>query len=257
MTDAAALMPALLAASAVMAGGTTRSRARHRLRRLHGSEPPPAAGPTLPIAPPLAVAPRSGRGAGQPSRPRVLITAGALAVPVMWLTVGAPVLLPAVAAVGLLAVRHRRRSHRPAVGDGEAALFAELLAAYLAAGAGMPAALRRAGGTGPALAALSREVGNALGAGLTPDDAWALARSERALTGVGRICIRSAASGSGCSEELLRLARRMRHRHEQELERRAERAGIWLVLPLGACFLPAFVLLTVVPVVAGLLPTLP
>jgi len=31
--------------------------------------------------------------------------------------------------------------------------------------------------------------------------------------------------------------------------RRLERAGVWLVLPLGLCFLPAFALVAVVPVV--------
>jgi tight adherence protein B len=34
------------------------------------------------------------------------------------------------------------------------------------------------------------------------------------------------------------------------------RASVWLVVPLGLCFLPAFVLLAVVPLVIGLVPAL-
>jgi pilus assembly protein TadC len=32
---------------------------------------------------------------------------------------------------------------------------------------------------------------------------------------------------------------------------RAERVGVWTLLPLGCCFLPAFVCLGVLPVVLG------
>jgi hypothetical protein len=32
---------------------------------------------------------------------------------------------------------------------------------------------------------------------------------------------------------------------------RAERVGVWTLLPLGLCFLPAFACIGVVPVVAG------
>ena len=261
MTGTAVLLPALFAAAAVLGGGGSSNRARRRLRGLGVRHSSPGVGNGS-----LPQTDRSRRPQPDPSRrheldqwasARLLITSGAVAVPVLHFTVGVAGLLPAIGAVGLLAARHRRSKRRPAVGVGEAALFAELLAAHLGSGTAMPPALRRAGAIGPVLTTLSREVGNALSAGLTPDEAWAPARAEPALEGVMRICTRSAATGSGCSDELLRLARRMRHRHEQELERRAERAGIWLVLPLGACFLPAFVLLTVVPVVAGLLPNLP
>jgi pilus assembly protein TadC len=43
-----------------------------------------------------------------------------------------------------------------------------------------------------------------------------------------------------------------RRRQQAEAHRRAARAGVLAVLPLGACFLPAFVLLGVVPAVVGL-----
>ena len=41
---------------------------------------------------------------------------------------------------------------------------------------------------------------------------------------------------------------------EPEAEAAAERLGVKMMLPLGACFLPAFILLGVVPVVVSMLP---
>jgi pilus assembly protein TadC len=40
------------------------------------------------------------------------------------------------------------------------------------------------------------------------------------------------------------------------VQERVARASVWVVLPLGLCFLPAFVLVGVVPIVMGLLHTL-
>jgi pilus assembly protein TadC len=54
------------------------------------------------------------------------------------------------------------------------------------------------------------------------------------------------------AEAVQRVAADARRRQEAEGHRRAARAGVLAVLPLGACFLPAFVLLGIVPVVAGL-----
>ncbi|MCU1621436.1 MAG: hypothetical protein JWL79_281, partial [Frankiales bacterium] len=49
-----------------------------------------------------------------------------------------------------------------------------------------------------------------------------------------------------------RVAADARRRQAVDAHRRAARAGVLAVLPLGACFLPAFVLLGVVPAVIGL-----
>lgn len=47
-------------------------------------------------------------------------------------------------------------------------------------------------------------------------------------------------------------ARRLRERQQHAIEERLHRAGVLLVLPLGMCFLPGFLLTTVVPCVAAL-----
>ncbi|MCW2524955.1 MAG: putative type secretion system integral rane subunit, partial [Frankiales bacterium] len=43
----------------------------------------------------------------------------------------------------------------------------------------------------------------------------------------------------------------LRERHQQEALAAAERAGVWSMVPLGLCFLPAYVCIGVVPVVLG------
>jgi Flp pilus assembly protein TadB len=59
-------------------------------------------------------------------------------------------------------------------------------------------------------------------------------------------------TGAGPAVLLADTADRLRERHEREVERRAARAGVLLVLPLGLAFLPAFALTAVVPVVLAL-----
>jgi hypothetical protein len=48
----------------------------------------------------------------------------------------------------------------------------------------------------------------------------------------------------------------MRQERAGELELRARAVGVKAVAPLGVCFLPAFVLLAVVPIVGSMLRTL-
>jgi pilus assembly protein TadC len=52
------------------------------------------------------------------------------------------------------------------------------------------------------------------------------------------------------------LASRLRSRRRAAAEHRVRQAAVWLVVPLGLCFLPAFVLVAVVPIVIGLFPSL-
>jgi len=59
-------------------------------------------------------------------------------------------------------------------------------------------------------------------------------------------------SGAAPAEVLLAAADRMRRAESTRVETALQRAGVLLVLPLGACFLPGFVGTTVVPVVLHL-----
>lgn len=59
-------------------------------------------------------------------------------------------------------------------------------------------------------------------------------------------------SGAAPAGVVLAAAERMRREESSRVETAVQRAGVLLVLPLGACFLPGFVGTTVVPVVLHL-----
>ena len=64
--------------------------------------------------------------------------------------------------------------------------------------------------------------------------------------------MRSAQSGAPLSTVLARIAQDMRRDRHAAVEVAARSAGVRAVAPLAACFLPAFLLVGVVPVVASL-----
>jgi len=82
---------------------------------------------------------------------------------------------------------------------------------------------------------------------------WRHIEDLAAAEPVVRAAVRSAASGGALAGALVRAAEAARAAQEAEARVRAHRAGVLVVLPVGLCFLPAFVLVGVVPVVAGVL----
>jgi len=128
----------------------------------------------------------------------------------------------------------------------------------MASGSAPPAALKAVARavTGPAGDALA-EAATALALGGSPAQAWfGLGAAVPQLARAARACARAASSGAAVSDELFRQAALARADDQVERRRRLQRAGVWLVLPLGLCFLPAFVLVAVVPVVVAALPAL-
>ena len=67
-----------------------------------------------------------------------------------------------------------------------------------------------------------------------------------------RALARAAEGGAPVAAAVARMAGDARLRAAADGEAAARRAGVLAVAPLGLCFLPAFVLLGVVPVIAGL-----
>jgi pilus assembly protein TadC len=135
-------------------------------------------------------------------------------------------------------------------------LLLDLLAACLAGGAALPAAACAVGAAvpGPAGDRLGR-VAAALAVGTPADLAWrALADDDvdDPLGGVARALARSAETGAPVAAALAGLAAEARRESRAAGTRAARRAGVLAVAPLGLCFLPAFVLLGVLPVVVGL-----
>ncbi|MEY9848259.1 Flp pilus assembly protein TadB [Streptacidiphilus sp. BW17] len=92
-----------------------------------------------------------------------------------------------------------------------------------------------------------------LSMGADPEACWErLGTVEPALAPLGRCLARAAASGAPPAAGLARLADAARAAAAREAQARVRRAGVLATAPLGLCFLPAFVLVGVVPVVTGL-----
>jgi pilus assembly protein TadC len=72
------------------------------------------------------------------------------------------------------------------------------------------------------------------------------------VTGLGRVVARAGESGSAVVPALRALAADGRAAARSRTEARVRQAGVWVLAPLGACFLPAFVCLGVAPVVLGI-----
>lgn len=131
---------------------------------------------------------------------------------------------------------------------------ADLLAVCLEAGTTMPSALRAVSQTctEPAANILRMAVGR-LELGADPGTTWAALGTEAAFAPIARAVGRSEESGAPLADVLLAVADELRQLHRAKIEAAAKSVGVRAVGPLGACFLPAFMLLGVVPLVASLL----
>jgi pilus assembly protein TadC len=185
------------------------------------------------------------------------------------LAIAAAVLVTAIAidggvagvAIGLLAATAVAtvRPRRPVVTvrADEVPVVVDLLAGCLDAGAPMVDAVETAAvAAGPELQVHCKAVAAALRSGVPPAEAWVGWLGDPWLAPVARTAVRTAHTGAAAAADLRRTAARLRARHRCAAQERLRRASIWLVVPLGLCFLPAFVLVSVVPLVAGLLPSL-
>jgi pilus assembly protein TadC len=127
----------------------------------------------------------------------------------------------------------------------------DLLAVCLAAGVPVSGALTAVGAAVPApLGGALRAVASLYRLGADPRTAWTEAPSE--LAALGRVVVRAGESGSSVVPALRALADDSRTAARAATEAGVRRAGIWVLAPLGACFLPAFVCLGVVPLVLGI-----
>ncbi|GAA1802846.1 type II secretion system F family protein [Planosporangium flavigriseum] len=130
----------------------------------------------------------------------------------------------------------------------------DLLAAALRAGAPPARAAEVVGeALGGPLGRRLELVGTALRLGARPEEAWAPLAAIPGGERVRRAAVRTAASGAAMTGALGRLAGDLRAARRAQAEAAAQRLGVLVVLPLGLCFLPAFLLTGVVPVVVAVL----
>jgi pilus assembly protein TadC len=129
----------------------------------------------------------------------------------------------------------------------------DLLAVALEAG--LP--LRRAAevvaeAVGGALGGLLAELAAKVRLGVDEAQAWTeLGVAQPALSGMGREVARTIGSGVALSRSLRTLGAEFRKDAAAAAQVRARKVGVRSVLPLMVCFLPAFLLLGVVPIIGG------
>jgi hypothetical protein len=227
---------ALLATAMLVSGPR---HGRHRLRALQ--------------APPAAPATES-----PPVRPAWVAVGAAAAGALGWAAAGATaglLLAAAAAGAGVLATRRGGRPGGALAREPDTDLAAgwELLAVCLEAG--LPVALAVTAAAEPlrgVVGARLRRTAGLLELGADATDAWLAAEQLPALATFARAAGRSAGTGSALAQVARAEAERLRAGLLDTAQAKAQRAAVLITAPLGVCFLPAFLVLGIAPVVVGL-----
>jgi Flp pilus assembly protein TadB len=200
-------------------------------------------------------------GARAPSQPPLLpmpwVAAVSAAVAVL-LLVPLPLGPPGAAMAAVLALRFVRRLEPAAARRRRARLekalplVVDLMATCLAAGASPGGAL---GQIASALESPMRDelrtYSGRLALGADPVTVWSAMATHAELGPLGRALQRSSQTGASVADALGRLAIELRAARRTTTEAEARTVEVKASLPLGLCLLPAFVLIGVVPMVAG------
>jgi pilus assembly protein TadC len=164
--------------------------------------------------------------------------------------------LLAAAAAGTGAVLARRSLRDATLADEPGTELAgawELLAVCLEAG--LPVALAVTAAAEPlrgAVGARLRRTAGLLELGADATTAWLTAERVPALATFARAAGRSASTGSALAQVARAESERIRAGLLDTAHAKAQRAAVLITAPLGLCFLPAFMVLGIAPVVAGL-----
>lgn len=147
----------------------------------------------------------------------------------------------------------RATRQRAAELERQAPLLADLLAGLLASGATVRDALQAASEAMPEpTARVLRAAAASVDLGADPADAWLATDRTSVHQPMIEALERAHQSGAPAALLLARVADDLRRDRRRTVEVAARSAGVRAVAPLALCFLPAFVLLGVVPVVASL-----
>jgi len=203
--------------------------------------------------------PRRGGTRPRPRRPRLGVRTAALLLGVgVAVLVGgwAGVLLGCCGAGALLLVvprlESRSQARRREALEHQAPLVVDLVAACLASGAPLLDAVEAAGAAvGPPASVVLTDASTAMRLGADPRQVWAAVGEAECLDGLARAVRRSHDTGAPLAGLLPRAAAAARGRSRTRAQARVRTAAVRLTAPLGLAFLPSFVLLGVVPVVAS------
>ncbi|NYI99369.1 Flp pilus assembly protein TadB [Nocardioides thalensis] len=97
-----------------------------------------------------------------------------------------------------------------------------------------------------------RPVAARLELGADPAAVWGELADDPALGPLGRTMARTHRTGAPVVDAVDRLGEDLARQARAEVEDRARAVGVRAAVPLGVCLLPAFLLLGIVPLVAGL-----
>jgi pilus assembly protein TadC len=234
----AAVAAAVLAGVSVLAAGEARHVARSRMRRL------------------TCMAPSRSRADVRAAF--VLLISIVVLLPGAVQLLGRGPVLAGLAPMLFLLARARlavRSATRGAQREIASALprFADLAAACLESGAGPAEAVdvvrRHIGGP---LADRLAPVAGALRSGVDPLTAYGDHGPDDPVRALVAALARAMDSGAPLADAVAAVADDQRRRRRWSAEAAARRAGVHAIGPLVVCFLPAFVLLGVVPVVLGI-----
>lgn len=225
--------------------------ARIRRQGTKGGEPETLAGLQAATGEPAREAPS--RRAFRDALSVLLVTLGGL------LFVGGPLGLGTGVVIGVGVAMIGRRREPAEVRSRRARVAADLPFAIDL----MVACLRAGLPVGGAVEAAASAVGGPLGErlawvngqsrlGARPEAAWAALEADPPLAALARGMTRAALSGAPVADVLVRLADDARRECRATASAAARRVAVQAVAPLGLCFLPAFVFLGIIPVVAGL-----
>lgn len=129
----------------------------------------------------------------------------------------------------------------------------DLLGSVVAAGGAVDQGLGLVAAAFPgALAVEFRAIHRQLAMGVDPVTVWTDVASHEQLGPLGRAMVRAHESGASVGSAVAALAEELRDRARFDVEARARSVDVKSAGPLGLCLLPAFVLVGVVPMVAGI-----
>ena len=173
--------------------------------------------------------------------------------------VGGPLSVPAGAAAAVVVWVVIERSESPTLRAERDAVrrdlpaIVTLLAAALRSGAGPGEALSVVAGALPGVAADRLVAVSAqLRLGGDPHQVWATLGRDAELAVLGRALGRAHATGAPIVTAIERLGDDLARAARGAAEDRARAIGVKAAVPLGLCLLPSFVLIGIVPLVAGL-----
>lgn len=158
---------------------------------------------------------------------------------------------PIIRMVKTAAGRFSSQSISPAQCLANAAAM-DLLAACLRMGLPISAGLRAVAPLSDAASEPLMLVARSVELGADSPTCWAPVAELSGWSAVGKLAQRSAQSGAALAQGIGDIATGQRAAAGDAAEASAERAGVLIAGPLALCFLPAFVILGLIPAVIGL-----